>query len=78
MNIRRKDKSGCLHSINHYKNVCKGACFSIHILEKLEGDGFINDQQDFAVKKLRLQREDYWMKKLRIVYPYTPNERAKS
>ena len=78
MNICRKGKSGCLHSINHYKNVCKGDCFSIHILEKLEGDGFINDQQDFAVKKLCLQREDYLMKKLRIIYPYALNERAKS
>ena len=30
------------------------------------------------MKKLRLQREDYWMKKLRIIYPYALNERAKS
>ena len=44
MNIHRKGKSGCQQSINHYKNVCKGASFSIHILEKLGGDGFINSQ----------------------------------
>ena len=46
--------------------------------EKLEGDCFINGQRDFAVQKLRLQREDYWMKKLRTIYPYGLNERAKN
>ena len=78
MNIHRKDSSGCEHSISHYKNVCKGASFFIHILEKPEGHGFINGQRDFAVKKLRLEREDYWMKKLRTIYAYGFNERAKN
>ena len=78
MNIHRKGKKGSEHSINHYKNVCKGVSFSIHILEKLEGDGFINGQRDFSVRKLRLQREDYWIKKLRTIYPYGLNERAKN
>ena len=49
-----------------------------YILEKLEGDGFINGQRDFAVQKLRLQREDYLIKKLRTVYPYGLDERAKN
>ena len=48
INIHSKGKSGCELSINRYENICKGACFSIHILEKL-GDGLINGQQDFAV-----------------------------
>ena len=39
MSFHRKGKSGCENSISNYKNVCKGASFSIHILEKLEGDG---------------------------------------
>ena len=30
------------------------------------------------MQKLRLQREDYWMKKLRTIYPYGLNERAKN
>ena len=47
------------HTINKYKNVCKGASFSIHILEKLEGYSFINGQRYFVVQKLCLQREDY-------------------
>ena len=59
--------------------ICLQRCsFSIHILEKLEGDSFINGQRDFAVQKLRLQREDYWMKKLRTINAYGLNERAKN
>ena len=50
MNIHRKGKSDCEHSISHYKNVCKCASFSIQILEKLEEDGFRNGQQDFTGK----------------------------
>ena len=64
-NIHQKGKSSCKYSINHNKNVFKGASFSIHILEKLEGDDFINGQRDFSAQKLHLQRENYWMKKLR-------------
>ena len=41
--------------INHYKNVWKGDSFSIQILEKIEGDSFINDQRNFAVQKPCLQ-----------------------
>ena len=61
-----------------YKNVYKGASFSIQILEKLEGDDFINGTRDFAVQKLRLQRAYYWMKKLRTIHPIGLNERAKN
>ena len=78
MNIHRKGKSGCEHSINHYKNVCKCASFFIHILEKIEEDGFINGQRDFAVKKVRFQREDYWMKKLHTIYSHSLIDRAES
>ena len=77
MNIHREGKSGCKHSINHYKNVCKGA-ISPFIPGKLERDAFINGHRDFAMQKLRLQREDYWMKKLRTIYPYCLNKRAKN
>ena len=69
-------KSGCEHSINHYKNSCKSAGFSIRILKKLDGESFINGQQNFAVQKLCLQREDYWTPKLRIIYGL--KERAKN
>ena len=78
MNVHWKGRSGCEHSINHHKNVCKCASFSIHILEKLEEDGLIYCQWHFAVQKLHLRREDYWMKKLCTVHPYSLSERAKN
>ena len=77
MDIHRKRKSGYELFINRYKHVCKDANFSILILEKLEVDDFLNGQRDFAVQQLCLQRQDYWMKKLRIIYPSGLNERAK-
>ena len=44
----------------------------------VEGDGFINGQRDFAVQKLHLQRENYWMEKLCTIYLCGLNERAKN
>ena len=32
----------------------------------------------FPVQQVRLQREDYWIKKLCTIYPYGLNERAKN
>ena len=76
LNIHRNGKSCYENSINHHKNVFKSTSFSIQILEKLEEDGFINGHQD--LQKLRLQKEDYWMKKLRTICPYGLNERVKN
>ena len=77
MNIHRKGKSGCEISIDHFSNVCPGAKFSVQILEKLPGNGYINGKFDKAMMRDRLMREDYWMKTLRTVYPYGLNERTK-
>ena len=54
MNIHRTSKSGCQISIDHYKDVCPGATFSIQILEVLPGDGYLNGKIDPAMLKLRL------------------------
>ena len=64
--------------INHYKNVWKGISFSIQILEKIEGDSFINDLRNFAVQKLCMQWENYRRKKLDTMYPYGLNEKARN
>ena len=77
MNIHRTAKSGCKYFIDHFTNVCPGATFSIHIIEKLEGNGYLNGVIDETMREYRLQREDYWMKQLRTVYPYGLNERTK-
>lgn len=77
MNIHRTSKSGCTFMIEHFNNVCPGASFSIQILEKLPGDGYLNGAIDNDMRQLRLQREDYWMKTLRTIYPYGLNEKTK-
>ena len=77
MNTHRRAKSGCEISINHYKHVCPGAKFSIQIIEKLEGDGYRNGALDKEVLKYRLKREDFWIKRLRTIYPYGLNDRVK-
>ena len=77
MNIHRRGKSGCEICINHFKNVCPGSTFTIQILEKLPGNGYINGIVDPEMLEYRLQREDYWIKTLRTVYPYGLNQRTK-
>ena len=77
MNIHRKGKTGCEIAINHFTNVCPGAKFSIRVLEKLPGNGYKNGKRDKEMYKYRLEREDFWMKKLRTIYPYGLNEKSK-
>ena len=71
MNNHRTSKSGCEHVINH-KKTCQGCNFSYQILEKLNDN---DDNLDPAITKLRKTREDFWMKKLRTIYPYGLNEK---
>ena len=77
MNVHRKGKKGCEIAINHFKNVCPGSKFSVQILEKLPGNGYVNGKVDTKMLEYRLEREDYWIKKCRTVYPYGLNERTK-
>ena len=57
---------------------CNIYAFTIQILEVLPGDGYLNGKIDPAMLNLRLEREDYWIKTLRSVYPYGLNGRVKS
>ena len=78
MNIHRKGKTGCEILIDHFTNVCSGSSFYITLLEKLPGDGYSNGVVDQKMREYRLEREDYWIKTLRTVYPYGLNDRTKS
>ena len=77
MNIHRRGKSGCEISINHYKNVCPGSSFTIQIIEVLPGNGYKNGAFDIDMNKYRKEREEYWIKTLRTVYPYGLCEKIK-
>ena len=70
MDIHRKGKSGCEVLINHFTNVCPNSSFSIQILEVLPGDGYKDGALDLEMASHRKDREDFWMKTIRVIYPY--------
>ena len=70
INIHRRGKSGCEVLINHFTNVCPNSSFSIQILEVLPGDGYKNGAFDLDMAAHRKDREDFWMKRIRAIYPY--------
>ena len=56
---------------------CRGATFTIHIIEKLQGDGRTGEGKlDPVVTRLRKKKETEWMLKLRTVYPFGLNCRV--
>ena len=68
--------------IRHFRESCPGAGFRINILEIFEGNGYIdNDIKKKPcpiARQRRLDREDFWMKELRTIFPYGLNEKAKN
>ena len=78
MNIHRTSTEGCEEFIQHFSKNCQKKSFSIQIIELLEGNGYTeNGEIDEESRKSRLEREDYWMKALRSVFPYGLNDRVK-
>ena len=76
-NIHRTATSGCEIFIDHFANCCKGASFTIQVIEIFQGDGYKNGTVDPDMRAFRKEREDWWMKTLRTVYPYGLNDQAK-
>ena len=52
--------------------------FLIQIIEKFPGSGYKNGEVDEEMRHRRLEREDWWMKTLRTIYPYGLNEKCKN
>ena len=78
MNIHRTSKSGCENFIEHFSEVCSKKSFSIHVIEKLSGDGYDElGEVCSEMRDKRLEREDFWIKTLRTIYPYGLNDKAK-
>ena len=75
--LKNPEKYGfCRILSEHFNNgVCKGASYTVQILEKLEGNGRTPrgaiDPSQTAHKK---SREMYWMLQLRTIYPYGLND----
>ena len=77
MNRHRTAQSGCEHVLNHLKETCVGATFSIQILENFSGSGYVHKKVCPEARAKRLKREDHWIKTLRTIYPYGLNERTR-
>ena len=76
MNIHRSSKVGCEHIIEHSKTSCSGHNYQYQILEKLPGTGYDQfGKLDLDMMKIRKEREEEWVKKLRTLYPYGLNEK---
>ena len=76
MNSHRTSTQGCEHVVSH-KTVCVSCEFSCQILEKFAGDGHFDvGDPDPEASKFRLTREDFWIKRLRTLFPYGLNEKA--
>ena len=73
-----KGDHGCRILTEHFsQGVCKGATYSVNIIEKLPGDGRGEDGKiDSTVARIRRQKERDWMRKLRTVYPFGLNDRT--
>ena len=69
--------NSCRVLAEHFsQGLCRGATFSVHIIEKLPGNGRDEkDQIDPIITQLRRKKEKNWMLTLRTVYPYGLNSR---
>ena len=71
-----KDNKCKILSRHFNQGPCQGAEYTIHIIEKLEGDGRDeNNKIDKGIASLRRRKETEWMLKLQTVYPFGLNDR---
>ena len=76
MNTHRTSTTGCEHVYTHKKE-CVGFDFLIQVLEKLAGTGYdVDGLLNSNITKFRQTREDFWIKRLRTLFPYGLNEKA--
>ena len=73
-----ENENSCRILAEHFsQGYCRGATFSVNIIEKLPGSGRDDSNQiDPSVTSLRRKREKNWMLTLRTVFPYGLNSRV--
>ena len=75
-NGHRKEMSK--HFEFHLETCCKTYSYSYQIIEKLPGTGYKDDGTiDFAMSKVRKDKEDTWIRKMRTLFPYGLCEKAR-
>ena len=77
INHPEQDNTCRILSEHFSKGHCKNATFTVHIIEKLNGNGRDDLQViDSAITAIRRKKETDWMLKLRTVFPYGLNDRV--
>ena len=62
----------------HLETCCKTYSYSYQIIENLPGTGYKDDGTiDFAMSKVRKDKEDIWIRKMRTLFPYGLCEKAR-
>ena len=75
-NIHRTEMND--HFAFHLETSCKTYSYSYQIIEKLPGTGYRNDGSiDKEMSKVRKDKEDIWIKKMRTLFPYGLCEKAR-
>ena len=76
-NIHRTEMNP--HFEFHLETSCKNYSYSYQIIEKLPGTGYKSDGSiDFEMSKVRKDKEDIWIRKMRTLFPYGLCEKARN
>ena len=76
-NIHRTEMNP--HFEFHLETSCKNYSYSYQIIEKLPGTGYKSDGNiDFEMSKVRKDKEDIWIRKMRTLFPYGLCEKARN
>ena len=67
--IHRDGKSASKITFNQLKNISQDTEFTFQIVENLSVNDYRNGPKYSEMLEYRLQRESYWIKVIRIVYP---------
>ena len=67
------------HFESHLETSCKPYSYAYQIIEKLPGTGYNTDASiDEEMSKVRKNKEDEWIRKMRVIFPYGLCEKARN
>ena len=76
-NIHRTEMNA--HFEFHLETSCKNYSYSYQIIENLPGNGYKSDGSiDVEMSKVRKDKEDIWIRKMRTLFPYGLCEKARN
>lgn len=74
INTHWKTKSGCENLIKHFRDSCFGSAFNMWV-RNISWYWYSNSNICPLKCKRQLDKQDYWMKTVRKIYPYGLNEK---